>query len=270
MPAEARTPPPRPRTPAQIEAARRNGARSRGPVTAAGKARSAGNALRHGLYSARALTPGEDPAAFEALLAALRAEHAPRDVTEHLLVERLALTFWKLARCDRLEAQLATIEPRCPTGRLFPEPGLPRLLSRVPELTTLLRHQAQLERQLHRLLRLLAERRRPAVEPEAAEAADAGSEPSCDQNEESRRNEPEPAVPDGDGTADRSPTSSGSGPYAAPGRSPAADGPIDRDVAAGPLAPDPAGARADHPDLSLSWSRPDATIQPGWPGRAGP
>ena len=40
---------PRPRSPAQIEAARKNGARSRGPVTAAGKARASRNALKHGL-----------------------------------------------------------------------------------------------------------------------------------------------------------------------------------------------------------------------------
>ena len=40
---------PRPRTPAQIEASRRNGARSRGPVTEEGKARASRNAFKHGL-----------------------------------------------------------------------------------------------------------------------------------------------------------------------------------------------------------------------------
>ena len=35
--------------PAQIEASRRNGARSRGPVTEEGKARASRNALKHGL-----------------------------------------------------------------------------------------------------------------------------------------------------------------------------------------------------------------------------
>jgi hypothetical protein len=176
---------PRPRSPAQIEASRRNGARSKGPVTAEGKSRASRNAFRHGLCAEQLLAPGEDPAAFAALLAELTAEHAPESPSEALLVERLALTAWKLARADRLEARLATIEPRCPEGRLFPEPGLPRLLSRVPELSLLLRWQAQLDRQMHRLLKALAERPRSTGEAEAdeppptAEGADAPTEPTA-------------------------------------------------------------------------------------------
>ncbi|MCL6609878.1 MAG: hypothetical protein K6T74_17480 [Geminicoccaceae bacterium] len=165
-------PAPRPRSPAQIEAARRNGARSKGPVTAEGKARASRNALRHGLCSPAILFPGEDPAHFEALRAALEAEYAPASPSARLLVERLAVTVWKLARCDRLEARLATIEPHCPTGRLFPDPGLPRVLSRIPELATLLRWQAQLDRQLHRLTKSLAEHARsasPSGEPPPGE-----------------------------------------------------------------------------------------------------
>ncbi len=147
----------RPRSPAQSEAARRNGARSRGPVSPEGKARASRNALRHGLCSSRSLAPGEDPEAFGALLADLRREAAPRSRLETLLLERLALTFWKLDRCDRLEATLATIEPHCPTGRLFPDPGLPRIMSRVPELSLLVRYQGQLGRDLQRLLKLVAD-----------------------------------------------------------------------------------------------------------------
>jgi hypothetical protein len=82
-----------PRSPAQLEASRANGSRSRGPVTAEGKARSSRNAVRHGLCAPAILAPGEDPEAFAALLADLRAEHAPRTASEALLVERLALTF---------------------------------------------------------------------------------------------------------------------------------------------------------------------------------
>ena len=46
-PSNPRTPAmPAARTPAQIEASRRNGARSRGPVTEEGKARASRNALK--------------------------------------------------------------------------------------------------------------------------------------------------------------------------------------------------------------------------------
>jgi hypothetical protein len=148
---------PRPRSEAQREAARANGARSRGPTSAEGKARSSMNAFRHGLCSPAILAPDEDPEAFAALLAALRAEHRPTDVTDELLVERLAVALWKLDRCDRLEAQLAACPPRPPAGRIYPD-GTPVLLTRSTELATLSAHAARLERTVHRLLAALAAR----------------------------------------------------------------------------------------------------------------
>jgi hypothetical protein len=229
--APATAPHARPRSEAQRAAARANGARSRGPVTAEGKARASKNAFRHGLWSESILAPGEDPAAFAALLAELRAEHAPRTTSDALLVERLAVAFWKLARCDRLEARLATIEPRCPEGRLFPEPGLPRLLSRVPELGVVLRHQAQLQREVHRLLRTLAER--AAIEPaEPAEPETADPVPAelaAEPDEENLRNEPEPADP----AADPEPAPAASG--ADPVRSGEPARPVERASTADPV-----------------------------------
>ena len=63
---------------ARAEASRRNGAKSRGPKTPEGKARSAKNALKHGLRAQKhVVLPAEDGAAFEALEAALMDNLAP-------------------------------------------------------------------------------------------------------------------------------------------------------------------------------------------------
>ena len=48
----------------QAAANRRNAAKSTGPQTESGKARSSGNALKHGLSAEQVVIFGEDPAAF--------------------------------------------------------------------------------------------------------------------------------------------------------------------------------------------------------------
>lgn len=99
--------PPRPRTPAQIEAARANGARSLGPVTPEGKARSALNGTRHGLCSVGFfLLPDEDPEAYALFLADFLHLLRPRDAIERQAVERAAQARWREIRADRLEAEI--------------------------------------------------------------------------------------------------------------------------------------------------------------------
>jgi hypothetical protein len=117
------------------------------------------------------------------------------------LVERLAVTLWKLDRCDRLEAQLAACRPRPPAGRIFID-GTPPLLTRATELATLSAHAARLERAVHRLLAALAARPRAATparrstvaaEPAPLPTASAfAPRPSADAAD-NRENEPEPA-----------------------------------------------------------------------------
>lgn len=182
----------RPRSEPQRLASRLNGARSRGPVTAEGRARASRNAFRHGLRAATLLAPGEDPAAFEALVDGLRTEYAPADATRELLVERLAATLWKLRRCDRLEAELAACPPRPPAGRVYPD-GTPVLLTRSAELSVLSAHAARLERALHRLLAALAGR--PA--PDRRRAAPRSGESSGEYSVLARaRTEVPPTGPD--------------------------------------------------------------------------
>ena len=78
------------RSPAQQAAARANGARSRGPTTRTGKARSARNGTRHGLRGGPfALLPGEDREEFAELHAAVTADWGPRDAYERRWVMEL-------------------------------------------------------------------------------------------------------------------------------------------------------------------------------------
>ena len=105
---------------ARAEASRKNRAQSRGPRTAAGKARSAQNALKHGMPAAKYLVlPDEDAAEFAGLEAALVAELAPVGA-QAVLARRVAVAAWRLERADRLAAGpgLGPLSPtRRPTGR---------------------------------------------------------------------------------------------------------------------------------------------------------
>ena len=92
---------------ARAEASRRNGAKSRGPKTPAGKARSAQNALKHGMRALRyVVLPDEDGVAFQALEAALMDELAPVGTLQVVLARRVAMAAWRLARADRMEVEL--------------------------------------------------------------------------------------------------------------------------------------------------------------------
>jgi hypothetical protein len=92
---------------ARAEASRRNGAKSRGPKTAEGKARSARNALRHGMRALQyVVLPDEDAVEFQTLEAALLDELAPEGALQLVLARRVAVAAWRLARADRMEVEL--------------------------------------------------------------------------------------------------------------------------------------------------------------------
>jgi hypothetical protein len=94
-------------TNARALASRRNGARSRGPKTPAGRLRAARNALKHGLCARKlVLLVDEDSAAFGAFEAAVRAELAPVGALQADLVARIVVAAWRARRADRLEAAL--------------------------------------------------------------------------------------------------------------------------------------------------------------------
>src|SRR5262245_61835349 len=89
-------------TAAQIDANRRNAARSTGPKSPAGKDRSRRNALTHGL-TAEALLPEDIEAQARERLERWRAHFRPDDPVTAALVDRAARAAIKLDRCARAD-----------------------------------------------------------------------------------------------------------------------------------------------------------------------
>ena len=86
---------------ARTAANRKNARKSTGPRTAAGKARSRANALKHGLTGAGIALPGEDAALVAAELEAAQEDFAPTTRLGAKLIRRAAILSVRLDRCER-------------------------------------------------------------------------------------------------------------------------------------------------------------------------
>jgi hypothetical protein len=182
---------------ARAEVSRRNGAKSRGPITQEGKARSAQNALKHGFRAQKhVVLADEDAAAFKALEAALLAELAPEGVLQTILAQRVARAAWRLDRADRIESELLGHERRG-------DGDLARAVIRdghgARALPTLLRYRgaamAELMRSLRALKALQAEARaavRPAARPTAPDEPKSRAEPGELPPPQAATREPDP------------------------------------------------------------------------------
>jgi hypothetical protein len=94
-------------TPFQVRANRANARRSTGPRTAAGKARSSLNALKHGLYATTAVLPGESAPDWRAHREGVLISLGAQGVLQTELADRVALALWRLRRvgpCDAVAA----------------------------------------------------------------------------------------------------------------------------------------------------------------------
>jgi hypothetical protein len=91
------------------EQARLNASKSRGPISAAGKARSSKNALTHGLSARNSLNTilqCEDPAQFQHVREEFLDEFRPASLAERRLVDELATIRWRLDRLAMIEARI--------------------------------------------------------------------------------------------------------------------------------------------------------------------
>jgi hypothetical protein len=93
---------------AQISANRRNAKLSTGPRTQAGRARSALNATKSGIYAKSEIIPGEDPAELEALKSRIYDSIQPSP-EETPLVDQLIGADWQFRRLRRAEADTWTM-----------------------------------------------------------------------------------------------------------------------------------------------------------------
>ena len=154
-------------SPARAEASRRNGARSSGPVTPEGRARSSRNALRHGLCAEKhVVVDGESAQAFAAFEAALIDDLAPQGALQTLLAGRIARAAWRLERAERIEAELFAREMDGPFGGGDLGLALIRDGNGARAFDTLLRYRGAAQAEFSRALRLLK-----ALQAEAAQAA---------------------------------------------------------------------------------------------------
>jgi hypothetical protein len=93
------------------ENSNRGARQSTGPRTAAGKRRSRMNAVKHGLLSRNLILEGENRAEFENLHCALINDLRPHGTLQNLLVERLAIFFWRLRRVLAAETAIISRSP---------------------------------------------------------------------------------------------------------------------------------------------------------------
>ena len=170
-----------PASEAQVAANRANSLKSCGPRTAEGKARSRGNALKHGLTGEGVVLPNEDAAEVERRLVAFEDELNPSGEVGRALVRRAALMSVRMDRCvsqetaalsdrvRRADAEFVAPEGLDPVQveRLRAEAKARALFDPSKEATLARKYEAAAERGFFRALKELRqlEKQAKAVKP---------------------------------------------------------------------------------------------------------
>lgn len=150
------------RTDLQKQASRRNGSKSRGPVSASGKAISSRNRYTHGMLSKTIVIEGEESARFAALLNSLRADLQPRNTVEESLVEDLAICRWRQRRLLAMETAFLSNQIRRQDPAAAAEPPVTRAVNAFTALSletrtldVISRYEVRFDRQFNRTLHRL-------------------------------------------------------------------------------------------------------------------
>jgi hypothetical protein len=154
--------------PSQLKSstARTNGAKSQGPTTPEGRAKSSTNSIRHGLTAKSIVLPNESAGEFQFLLDSHVDQFRPQTQVEMGLVETMAVARWRLRRIQLIETTLLTTETvhRAEvTGRQFADVDADARLAAVfqklantgPGLALLVRYEGTLNRSYDRAFKHL-------------------------------------------------------------------------------------------------------------------
>lgn len=131
-------------TPAQAAANQANAQYSTGPRTAEGKARVAGNALRHGLTAKYLVIRDGEHDEFAALQQALLDDLDPQGAVENLIFHELLHAAWNLHRFRRIETETSAGD-----ASDFTDPNTTTVLDRLG------RYQARAQRAYYKALQEL-------------------------------------------------------------------------------------------------------------------
>jgi hypothetical protein len=93
-------------SPAQLAANRRNAQKSSGPRTIEGKKRSSLNHLRHGMTAKTVVLPHENADNYNEMRTALIEDYAPANTQELMLVDQIAVGYWRTIRARRFETAM--------------------------------------------------------------------------------------------------------------------------------------------------------------------
>jgi hypothetical protein len=167
-------------SPLKSETARINGARSHGPKTPQGKARSSQNALRHGLTADYNVLPTESLDDFQILHQSHIDRYHPADAVEMELVQTMAIARWRLRRIGIIESGM--FENEIERSRVHLDQlcvhlhddnrlamAFRNLANEGKALTLLLRYESSLNRTFERALKQLADLQSQRVQNEPTE-----------------------------------------------------------------------------------------------------
>jgi len=153
----------------QSDTARINGAKSRGPKSAEGRAISSQNALRHGFTACNTtLLKCENPDEFEDSIAHHFATYHPSDAAQEALVNEMISARWRIRRIRVVETHLIDLEMmrnRAAMEKKYDQPdssiqlteAMRALMEEVRLLTLLSRYESRLFRMHDRAYKTLRE-----------------------------------------------------------------------------------------------------------------